>query len=242
MKYLIVNADDFGASRGINQGVIAAHRQGILTSASLMVTAPWSQDAAALGNASPELSVGLHADLTLCRERKSADWLRETRGELRAQFMRFRKLTGYSPTHLDSHHNLHREPELLPLFLELACEYDLPLREHSCVRYYSNFYGQWDGQTHLEQISAENLVQILQGEIGSGVTEMSCHPGYIDPDFFSGYSIEREAELVALCDPRVRHALEEHHIELIGYQELDKTRANSDLCAAAVQDCRHPVD
>jgi len=238
MKYLIVNADDFGASRGINQGVIAAHRQGILTSASLMVTAPWSEEAAGLGHASPELSVGLHADLTSSRSRESADWLSEARDELGAQFTRFRQLTGYLPTHLDSHHNLHRDPDLLPLFLELASEHDLPLREHSGVCYYSKFYGQWGGQTHLEQISPNHLEHILRTEIGCGVTELSCHPGFVDPDFFSSYSTEREAELVSLCDPRVRHTLEEQNIELISYQELARSRSNSDLYSVAEEDRR----
>src|SRR5207249_11473477 len=109
----------------------------------------------------------------------------------------------------------------------LAADYGLPLREHSAVRYYSNFYGQWGGQTHLEQISAENLRNILKTEIGSGVTELSCHPGYVDPDFFSGYSGEREAELQALCHPHIREVLEEQSIELISYYELPKNQVAS---------------
>jgi len=46
MKYLIVNGDDFGASHGINRGIIEAHQQGILTSTSLLVSTPWSEEAA----------------------------------------------------------------------------------------------------------------------------------------------------------------------------------------------------
>src|SRR5262245_56880632 len=153
MKYLIVNADDFGASRGINRGIIDAHCRGILTSASLLVTTPWSREAASLGRAASELSVGLHADLGPTPIRTAEDWRREARDELRGQFIRFRELMGHLPTHLDSHHNVHRHPELLPLFQELARDYDLPLREHSSVRHYSNFYGQWGGETHPEQIS-----------------------------------------------------------------------------------------
>src|ERR671914_186803 len=61
--FLIVNADDFGQSRGINRGVIDAHRHGIVTSASLMVRWPAALEAAAYARAHPELSVGLHLDL-----------------------------------------------------------------------------------------------------------------------------------------------------------------------------------
>src|SRR5205823_2526669 len=63
MKYLIVNGDDFGATPGINRGIIEAHQQGILTSASLMVDAPSAEEAVALSRSAPALSVGLHVDL-----------------------------------------------------------------------------------------------------------------------------------------------------------------------------------
>ena len=63
MKYLIVNADDFGASHGINRGIMEAHQRGILTSTSLLVNSVGSREAAKLSRSAPELSVGLHADL-----------------------------------------------------------------------------------------------------------------------------------------------------------------------------------
>src|SRR5579884_3453160 len=62
-KHLIVNADDFGLTSGVNRGIIEAHEHGIVTSASLMVRGAAAKEAAdyALGRA--ELSVGLHLDL-----------------------------------------------------------------------------------------------------------------------------------------------------------------------------------
>src|SRR5215210_6058372 len=62
-RFLIVNADDFGQSPGVNRGVIAAHERGIVTSASLMVRWPAAAEAAAYARARPGLSVGLHVDL-----------------------------------------------------------------------------------------------------------------------------------------------------------------------------------
>src|SRR5437667_12321175 len=64
MKYLIVNGDDFGASPGINRGIIEAHCHGILTSASLMVNMPGAEEAVALSSYLPRLSVGLHVDIS----------------------------------------------------------------------------------------------------------------------------------------------------------------------------------
>src|ERR1041385_7974987 len=109
MKFLIVNADDFGASRGINRGILEAHRRGILTSTSLMVKRPWSAEAAALGREAPELSIGLHVQLDEDRG-WAADRQLPLREELRAQFQRFEELMGRLPTQIDSHHNVHRDP------------------------------------------------------------------------------------------------------------------------------------
>ena len=60
MRYLIVNADDLGASPGVDRGILEAHARGIVTSASLMVDTPWSAEGAARARATPALSVGLH--------------------------------------------------------------------------------------------------------------------------------------------------------------------------------------
>jgi len=161
MKYLIVNGDDFGASPGINRGIMEAHLHGILTSTSLLVKTEWAEEAAALSSAAPDLSVGLHADVR-SELREHAPDSQRLRESLQWQFGRFEELTGRPPTHLDSHHNDHRDPRALPHLLELARKHGLPLREHSPVQYFSKFYGQWAGQTHFEQISAEKLTMMIK--------------------------------------------------------------------------------
>jgi predicted glycoside hydrolase/deacetylase ChbG (UPF0249 family) len=222
VRYLIVNGDDFGASRGVNRGILDAHREGILTSASLMVNMPGSEEAALLVRSAPDLCVGLHVNLTNEGEAPVADLEdgEACRAELERQVGRFRELLGRAPTHVDSHHNVHRLPGLRPLFADLAWRHALPLREHSPARYFSSFYGQWGGETHLEQVGVDALQRMLRTEIGDGVTELACHPGYVDPDFASVYSVEREAELRTLCDPAVRGLLEELGLRLIGFGEL----------------------
>jgi chitin disaccharide deacetylase len=220
MKYLIVNADDFGASRGINRGILEAHQHGILTSTSLMVNALAAEEAVALSRTTPNLSLGLHADLQHELKILGGDLDRRVLQALRAQWARFQDLTGRRPTHLDSHHNVHRDPQLLPHFLCLAEEFGLPMREHSPVRYFSRFYGQWGGETHLEQISVESLTRMLATEIQEGLTELSCHPGYAESDYPGSYVAEREPELRTLCDPRVRQALAEQSIQLISYHDF----------------------
>jgi predicted glycoside hydrolase/deacetylase ChbG (UPF0249 family) len=214
-RRLIVNADDFGLTAGVNRAVAEAHRHGVLTSASLMVDEPGAREAASLARALPGLSVGLHAAAA-----RDADWA----GELRRQLARFDDLLGRTPTHLDSHHNVHRETDVLPQFQRVAAELGIPLREHSPARYFSRFYGQWDGETHPEQISVERLVAMLDEEVGEGVTELATHPGYVDAQLRSGYAAEREVELATLVDPRVAEAIRERGIDLVGFDVLGTRR------------------
>jgi predicted glycoside hydrolase/deacetylase ChbG (UPF0249 family) len=221
MKYLIVNGDDYGASPGINRGVVEAHRRGILTSTSLMVDGPASEEAARLSRGLPPLSIGLHVDLA------GRTGAADCRPELHRQYRRFQELTGRLPTHLDSHHNVHRDPRLLPHFLDLARRHRLPLREHSPVRYFPNFYGRWDGMTHPEQVSVASLVRMLETEVAEGCTELGCHPGYVDPGLASGYAAEREAELRTLCDPALRAVLAGLQIRLITFGDFARLEAGS---------------
>jgi predicted glycoside hydrolase/deacetylase ChbG (UPF0249 family) len=231
VKNLIVNADDFGHSPGINRGIVEAHELGIVTSASLMVDERASGQAALLGASRPQLSLGLHVKITdeLARpliELADGDALR---AELMRQVERFRVLVGRDPQHLDSHHNVHLLPPALAPFAELASSLGITLRGRSEIRYFSSFFGQWDGETHLEQIGVASLLEMLEREVGEGVTELGCHPGYVDAILESTYAIERETELRTLCDARAREALDELGIVLV-----DSTAARRLVSAAGV--------
>jgi predicted glycoside hydrolase/deacetylase ChbG (UPF0249 family) len=212
-KLLIVTADDFGISHGVNRGIVQAHREGILTSTSLMVNRPAGGAAAALARACPGLSVGLHLEL-------DAVGTGDVAAGLERQLDRFSELVGAPPTHLDSHHDVHRHPRVLPHVLALGERMAVPVRGYSGVRHFSKFYGQWGGETHLEQISVDGLLRLLDAELGPGVTELTCHAGYVDEELVSSYGGEREAELRTLCDPRVRQGLAERGIGLAGFRDL----------------------
>jgi predicted glycoside hydrolase/deacetylase ChbG (UPF0249 family) len=215
MKSLIVNGDDFGASKGVNRGVIEAHDRGILTSASMMVDMPGSADAAALSARHPKLGVGLHVVLPSPAESAAAE------AEVERQLQRFTELTGRLPTHIDTHHNVHRDDDgLLPIFLAVAKHHGLPLRGHCAVRLIPTFYGQWDGETHLEAVSPNALARIVETEVEDGFSELCCHPGHVDADLASSYRGEREAELETLCDPSVAALLSEQDIHLATFRDV----------------------
>ncbi len=222
-KYLIVNADDFGASPGVNCGIIEAHRRGIVTSASLMVEATGSAEAARLGRAAPRLGLGLHVDLgsRLAEADGPGENGANGHGSLRLELTRqmgcFVELVGRPPSHIDSHRDVHRDPRVLPAFLELARRWSVPLRGHSTVRCLPGFYGQWAGESHPEQLGVENLERILASGAGAGVSELVCHPGFWDDALVSSYVWEREVEVATLCDPRTRRVLTDLGIELVNH-------------------------
>jgi len=213
VRLLIVTADDFGLSHGVNRGIVEAHREGILTSTSLMVHRPAAEQAADLVRECPALSVGLHLELDLAGAP-------DVPTQLERQLSRFTALVGAPPTHVDSHHDVHKNPRVLPHVRAWARNIGVPLRGSSHVRHLSKFYGQWGGETHVEQVSVDGLLRLLDAELGPGVTELTCHAGYVDEGLTSSYRVEREAELRTLCDPRVRQALAERGIRLLGFRDL----------------------
>lgn len=230
-KYLIVNADDFGLSQGVSRGVVRAHREGIVTSASLMVRQPAAAEAAGYGREHPELSLGLHFDIGEWVFRGGA-WepvylvlsqedFESIKAEAERQLDLFRRLVGRNPTHIDSHQHAHRAGPVRRALAEIAAEISVPLR--GCdprVNYCGDFYGQTSkGERLPESISVSRLVKIL-GELPGGITELGCHPGLPDDDTETTYRGERAEELEVLCDPKVRDALCEQDIKLCSFGEV----------------------
>lgn len=142
---VVLNADDFGRSPEINAAVVQAHRAGVLTSASLMITGEAAAEAVSLAREMPSLSVGLHVVLVdgrsalppsaiprlvdaqglFCRRPFQAglrhallgrEGRAQLRRELEAQLERFAE-TGLPLAHVDGHCHLHVHPVV---FRELA--------------------------------------------------------------------------------------------------------------------------
>jgi chitin disaccharide deacetylase len=151
LKQLIVNADDLGLTAGVNRGILRAFQDGIVTSASLLVTGSAFGDAVALARLNPELEVGLHLALveeqavlgrealpTLVDEtgrlpRTSGEFFRrafrkrinwdEVEREIAAQIGLFQK-TGLRFSHLNSHQHLHMFPPVFQIVRRLTCGMD----------------------------------------------------------------------------------------------------------------------
>jgi chitin disaccharide deacetylase len=229
-RLLVVNADDFGRSRGVNAGVIAAHERGIVTSASLMVRWPAAREAADYARERTQLGIGLHLDLgewvyakgtwAPLYEVVSLNDDAAVRDEISRQVDRFRELTGRDPTHVDSHQHVHRQEPVRAAALELARALRVPLRDCTPgIRYRGEFYGQSEDGTPLPNaIAVTSLVSFLGG-LDPGTTELGCHPGAGD-GLEAVYAEERAREVEALCHSTVAKAIEREGIKLVSFAEV----------------------
>ncbi|HEU5302766.1 MAG TPA: polysaccharide deacetylase family protein [Acidimicrobiia bacterium] len=256
-KLVIINCDDLGSSRSANVATYDSLRNGAASSASLMVPCPWARDAAA-GYRGDD--VGVH--LTLNSEWETYRWapitqapslldgdggfprtledswdhadLDEVRRELRAQVERA-ILWGFDVTHLDSHMGtLQLRADFFDAYLELAVEFDLPLR-----------MGPAGGERvvgfpYRELARAEGIVFpdhfVLYSGVGGrrhaeralfdlrpGVTEIYFHPA-IDTDELRASHPDwagRVEDHAFLChDPSLRDLLDRAGAQVIGFREL----------------------
>ncbi len=253
VRHLIVNADDFGLTAGVSRGILQAHRHGVVTSTTALVNLGPQPELDAEAAGAPDLGLGLHLNLTwgtpvsppaavpslvdaegrLGRDPERLQTvasLDDLRRETEAQLEAFHRRFGRAPTHLDSHHHVHRLPRVREVVLELALTARLPLRSpdpglRDGLRRHGiltpdHFLGDAGAEPYW---TTERLLDTLAG-LPLGVTELMCHPGYFDAALaFSRYGRQREVELAALCDPEVRATVERLDIRLCHFGTLPRS-------------------
>ncbi|BBJ86740.1 TPA: chitin disaccharide deacetylase [Raoultella ornithinolytica] len=209
-RVLIVNADDFGLSKGQNYGIIEACKNGLVTSTTALVNGAEISHAAQLSRCVPELGVGMHFVLTLgeplsampglTREGRLGKWiwqmaeedslpLDEIAHELECQYRRFIALFGCEPTHIDSHHHVHMIARIYPIVAAFAREKGVALRIDRQVAERDDLAQDAarssDGFTsefYGEAISEALFLQTLDASIqrGESSLEVMCHPAFVD--------------------------------------------------------------
>lgn len=249
---LIINADDFGYSKGHNYGILRAHTHGLLSSTTLMANGSEVLHAIDLALHHPTLDVGIHVVLDfkkplsdpstiptcvdalgnfrkLSLEEVNSLNLDEVRKEIETQ-IHFLSNHGLQLTHMDSHHHVHMHPHLFPLFIQLAKEYDLVLR---CV------IGEHENHVKLLEEAQVNYVMCnatFYKETVSldffksypkvyEVEEVMTHPAYCDEIILheSSYAYERVVELSVLTRPELHDILKNQNIEVVNYHHLKES-------------------
>jgi len=248
MKRLVVNADDFGMTDGVCRGIIRAVREGAVTAATAMTRVPGGLERLARFAPAIPGRIGLHFQLTsgvpclppeeipsligsdglFPKKRKLVGEVdpHEVEREWRAQIACFLG-AGLRPTHLDSHHHIHRLPGAFPVFCKLAQELDLPGRAVDAamavefrargVKYAGECLTGWFG----EDVSAGRFLELVDEAFaksgGQGVFEVMTHPAEVDDDLraISSYVDERGLEFASLTSHELLEGLRAMDVTLV---------------------------
>jgi predicted glycoside hydrolase/deacetylase ChbG (UPF0249 family) len=258
MRRLFINADDFGLTEGVTAGIAEALAAGVVGGTTAMVCVPGAVERIMRHGRRFAGRVGLHLQLTGGRPCLSASEIpslvggdgtfprkkvavadvdpTEVAREWRAQLARFRQ-TGLEPSHLDTHHHIHKRPEVLGVFVELARELGLPARALSdemrrdldaagvahadvCV---TRFFG--------EDLTVARFLSLVDAAFaalcGQGTVEIMCHPGHNDDALaaISTYAVGREEELRVFCLPELPQLLAGRGVTVLDAAALARVAA-----------------
>ncbi|WP_152084299.1 chitin disaccharide deacetylase [Enterobacter oligotrophicus] len=245
---LIVNADDFGLSKGQNYGIIEACRRGVVTSTTALVNGEAIEHAAQLSHEAPGLGVGMHFVLTLgmplspmpglTRDGQLGKWiwelaeqdalpLDEIARELDCQFNRFVDLFGREPTHIDSHHHVHMIPAIFPIVVEFAQRKGVAMRVDREVRGLPEFAVTttegFSSAFYGDAIDEALFLQVLDASAARGECslEVMAHPAFVDNIVRkSAYCWPRLTELDVLTSASLKYAIAERGYRLGTFGDL----------------------
>ena len=241
MTKLIINADDFGLSEGVNYGIISAYKSGVVRSTSTMANMPGFEHAMELLKENENLGCGVHMTLscykpvlsnlkTIVDENgyfirritneviENMD-LDEVYEEFCAQIEKVRSKTDI--THLDSHHHVHTLEKLRPVIERVLEKYDLPIRGgfeydfnySKIIPLIDTFYG--------DNVSEDYFVKKIDYLKSYEIADIMCHPSYID-DFLmktTSYSMARINEHKILTSKDTKDFIQDNFL-LTNYREL----------------------
>lgn len=244
---LIINAEDFGFSKSINQGIVFCLENKLVTSASIMVTAPYAEEAFSICKEKGFNNIGIHLNLTWgfpLLPAKQIKSLVEPNGkfhymcsmpfygkyadakkELEAQIKKFLN-SGLKPTHLDFHHYFCEMPEIFKAYIELAKKYNLPCRvTNTRCKEIANQYNvktadAFCNSFHDYYATTQTLKALVDNFKTKDITvELMTTPGFIDEYTVRNTSyLNRENEIEQLKKAKNENIFD--GIELINFSQI----------------------
>lgn len=243
MTKLIINADDFGYTEGVNLGIISAYKNGIVSSCTIMANMPGFDEAVELLKANPGLRCGVHMTLTCYKpiinshktivddngnfyRRATKEILQlidldEVYEEFCAQIDKV-KNSGIKITHLDSHHHVHGLKELKAVIEKIVNKYELPIRGafeykteiKDIVPVIDSFYADKVDYEYFEK----NIHEIKKYKI----CDLMCHPSFVDEFLLNStsYALQRTKEHSILTYKNIREFLELNEVEIATYEDF----------------------
>lgn len=239
---LLVNADDFNLTPGTARAILLAHQRGIVSSTSVFTNLPFSRPELERLKRLASIGIGLHLNVTfgapvarpaavsslLCAKgvfRRPDSFFKagfnpeELRREYDEQFDLFTSIFGRKPDHLNTHHHLHRASVVLDVLNRFGKKYGIPVRRvppvsgRGAFRAADYFFGSLLPDRYWTR---ESLAAILKN-LPAGMSEIMCHPGFVDVELSrkSSFARGRELEFCLFSDGSLKKILKHFGIQLI---------------------------
>ena len=223
---ILLNADDYGLTKGVTDGIIQSHVNGIVQSATLMMNGLAASYAVEQARLYPSLQVGIHLVLTwgkpiaadsdsLTNEKglfkfKNSDTtiteedLQVVEKEWQSQIEAFQK-TGLPLHHIDSHHHVHGWPDLKEVIIRLAKKYKVPVRFAESIKDESNILLTQALWTDFYADGVDGQLFNKLKDLPYESIEVMTHPALIDDELrtVSSYVNKRKTELELLCSMKM---------------------------------------
>ena len=242
---LIINADDFGLSKSITDGIIDGIKFGCITSTSIMVNMPYAKYAVENAVKNNINCVGLHINLTVGKPVLTNNNLTDDNGvflynrkqidrqdinysdvyeEIVAQINLFEKYSGgkIKLDHLDTHHHLIDNPVISQAIFDIAKKYNLPVRNWGGVPNYLKTPDVFMFGFTIKNVDYNYLkTYIMENKSKNIYAELATHAGYVDEETKSITSyLNRDAELEILKQAKQDGLFDD--VELISFSQLLK--------------------
>jgi len=209
LRSLVTNADDFGFTRDVNEGIVYGYRDGILTATTIMATGAAFDHAVSLARDNPGLDIGVHLVLV------GAEGFPPSVPRLLLSLATIRIYDLLPP--------------VFSAMARIAREFGIPWirRPFGPFRFQRPVAGvrttdHFAGFRLTGKYDASTLAQLIR-TLPEGSTEFMCHPGFCTPELNAARTRLKESrrrELDALTSPQVRSAIEESGVRLVSYRDL----------------------
>ncbi len=249
MTKLIINADDFGYCEGVNQGIISAHKNGVINSCTIMAGMPGFNQAVELLKENKELGCGVHMTLScykpvlnthktlvdengfffkrITKEKANEFDLDELYNEFCAQIDKAIN-AGIKITHLDSHHHVHTLEEFRPAIEKILKKYDLPIRGGFEYELKYDKIVPMLGSFYSKNVEADYFEKHIDEIKQYKVVDVMSHPAFVDA-FLSkstSYSIERTKEHEILTSEELKKFFESNDIKITNYRNIGESEGS----------------
>lgn len=252
---IVINADDYGLTDGVCDAIDELVAKGAVSNTTMMLCAEGAPDRINKRGSRATLEVaGVHLQLTSGRPiartetvpslvdgvgrfkdpRKYAVDPRDAEKEWRAQIELAKMLIGRNPTHLDSHHGMHRIPELFKVYVRLALEYELPfrganneLREEITSRSLPGttaLVRDWTGSCTGPHALIDKVRKLTDASGGPKIIEVITHPGIPDARLnqVSSLNTARRCDYESLMELREKDLLSANRLQMVNFKDLYK--------------------